>query len=251
MGWKRVDGFGRRDALRTMVDFSSPAAFFRVEKEVPRHPLRFVLDSGNLAMTTEPPSPYTPPQAVETGPPGLPEQPPAVIKVFGIIHLAFAALGLIGAVMSVVGMLFLGKMGSLIEGQGGRDGTTAPFSALEGYMSEIAWFSVLSTGISVLLAILLIVAGIKLLRQRANAVAWSNGYAWTSIVTKVGSLVITLLFVLPAAARMNQAIGGDAQQAFTGITTVLGAVASFAYPVVVLVLLNRPAVKGFLASRGT
>ncbi len=210
-----------------------------------------VLDSRHLLMTTDQPSPYTPPQASEPAAPDLPEQPPAVIKVFGIIHLVFAGIGVLGAIASVVSMLFLGKLGGMVGGASGDGSTDETFSALESYMAEIAWFSFVSTGFTLLLAILLLVAGIKLLKRRANALAWSNGYAWTSIVTKVASLVITILFVMPAAARMNQAIGTDMQQGISNITTVISSVVSFAYPIAALILLNRAPVKRFLESRGT
>ncbi|BCX46849.1 hypothetical protein HAHE_07570 [Haloferula helveola] len=209
-----------------------------------------VVESLQAEMTTDPTSPYTPPQAPEAAAPEFPDQPPPAIKVFGIIHLVLAGLGVVSAIMAAVGMLFLGKLGSLASGPAGSS-AGGEFDALQGYMAEIAWFSFLSTGFTLVLAALLLVAGIKLVKKRRNAVTWSNGYAWTSIVMKVASLVITVVFIMPAAARMNQAIGGDTQETLSNISTFFGSAVSFAYPVVALILLNRTPVKRYLDSHGT
>ena len=73
------------------------------------------------------------------------------------------------------------------------------------YMEEVEWVSIL-TGVFILMLVgMMLVAGIKLVRSRPDGVAWSNRYAWTSIATKLISLVITVAVLLPAMHRM---IGG-------------------------------------------
>ncbi|GAA5483189.1 hypothetical protein [Haloferula sargassicola] len=205
--------------------------------------LGFLLET----MTTHEPSPYLPPRAPETPPLPDPQLPPTVIKVLGIIHLVFAAMGVLNAIFAIVGMVALGKM----KGFAGTAGGSAAFGK---YMSEIAWVSILNAVFSIGLAGLLLVAGLKLLRHRANALRWSNAYAWTSIATKVVATVISLLVVLPAAHRMNGAIGSQMpqlQQTITTASSVVGSLVSFVYPILTLVLLNREPVKRFLASHGT
>jgi membrane-bound metal-dependent hydrolase YbcI (DUF457 family) len=129
------------------------------------------------------------------------------------------------------------------------------------YMEEVRWVSILTGIFMIVLAGLLLVAGIKLVRSRPDGVAWSNRYAWASIATKVISLVITVAVLMPAMRRM---IGGimpppsgmppGSSEAFSNImqtvisvSTVATPLISCIYPALALYFLSRPSVKEWAA----
>lgn len=179
-------------------------------------------------------------------PPMPPGNPPAQIKVLGILHCVIAGLGLL---MVVVGLITQGFNESIFEMQQRAGGFQEAQARISGRLMEvtrsITW---LSYGISILLAALLVLAGIGLLRERRWGLSWSNRYAWCSIGLKVVLLLVSLLLVVP---KMNQELSAfESQPAqlkmFADIMKVsmiaglvLTPVLSCIYPVLVLVLLNR------------
>jgi hypothetical protein len=113
----------------------------------------------------------------------------------------------------------------------------------------------------IVLAGLLLVAGIKLVRSRPEGVAWSNRYAWASIATKAITLVITVAVLLPAMRRMvggimpppsgmppaNAAAFADLITNLTSAFTVASPIISCVYPALALFFLSRPPVKEWVA----
>jgi hypothetical protein len=202
----------------------------------------------------EPTFPYQPPQPPEFTqlPPGMTTEPP-VVKIFGVLHLVFAGLGLLGGAWSlllvVVGNPFLklfpqtGPMAKSIEAQLAMQDRVMP--------------ATLTTGIlSLLVAVPMIIAGILLLKRRRNGLKWSNRYACLSLAAKCVSLVLTVVIVVPAMREMMQAAKGgvrtpglpdDIMSIFMVAGAVIGVIASCVYPLLSLVLLNRPRVKEWAA----
>jgi ABC-type uncharacterized transport system fused permease/ATPase subunit len=134
-------------------------------------------------------------------------------------------------------------------------------------MHEVAWATWLSHGFMLILAVLLIISGIKMLKGKRDALRWSNRYAWASLGTKFASFVIALLFVAPVFRRagdvMMQQIGQEVG-AVPGMDAGLGWVSTLmvvlavitpviacVYPVLVLMLTNRQPVKDWLANHGS
>lgn len=198
-------------------------------------------------------SPYQPPASM---PPPMPDgggmQEPSAIRVFGILHLVLAGCGLLFGGWS----LFAHQANSLFI-----DSKSPGYEAQLRYMEEMRWVSIMTGLFMIALAVMLLVAGIKLVRSRPDGVAWSNRYAWASIATKLISLVITVAVVLPAMQRM---IGGimppprgmppGGADAFSGIMRtamsvgmVAGPVISCTYPALALFFLSRPRVKEWAA----
>lgn len=193
-------------------------------------------------------SPY---QAPASPPPPLPAlsaaEPPAV-KVFGILHLILAGLGVLFAIFSVAAR---NVNGIFINAK------TPGHDAQLRYVDELHWVSVMGGVFMFALACLLLVAGLKLVRGRPDGVTWSHRYAWSSIATKIVSLVVTVVFVLPATQRMMGDImetpagmpAGTAEtftsimKTVTSVITVASPLISCLYPILALYFLSRPRVK--------
>lgn len=180
---------------------------------------------------------------------------PQPVKVFGIMHLVFAGLGVVSAIwalfIAVVGNPFL-KMGEFNRQLGEQ------MDAQIAMQAKINPVSISSAVLSLLVAIPMIVAGILLLKERKNALKWSNAYAWSSIGSKVINLVLTVTILVPAMQEMMRDVtkstpmpgpASDIMSMFMSGSAIGGVLVSCTYPIVALVVLNRPATKEWFAAR--
>ena len=199
-------------------------------------------------------SPYQPPVMVTPPLPAGP--PPQAVKVFGILHLVFAGMGLLFGIWGLLSQ----KVMSMIQNMSPGD----PSMVIQRkYMEELWPVTVMGSVFYLGLAALLIIAGLKLVRQNPDGVMWSNRYAWTSITTKLISLVVAVGYVLPLTNRMMGDIVGKSKgmpagsaETFTGVmkgvnavSTVASPVISCLYPALALYFLSRPQVKAWVANR--
>lgn len=198
-------------------------------------------------------SPYLPPASP---PPPMPPSggasEPSAVKIFGIFHLILAGFGFLFGIWSL-----LAKQTSSIFIRPGTPGYDAQLR----YMDEVHWVSVMTGLFMLMLAVLLLVAGLKLVRSRPDGVAWSHRYAWTSIATKAISLVVTVAVLLPAIQRMTGEMmpppagmpPGSAESMASimkiviSISTTAGPIVSCLYPALALYFLSRPNVKEWVA----
>ncbi len=184
-------------------------------------------------------------------PPPMPlANPPGQIKVLGILHLVFAGLGVVIALFGLISQRFNESVLRMQENAGGIQEAQARVSrSLTEATQSINWFG---CGSSILLAIPLVVAGLGLLKGRRSGLAWSNGYAWTSILLKIIYVVLVLTLVIPEINRLL--VGFESQgpevKIFADImkptmiaTLVATPIVSCIYPILVLVLLNRESVR--------
>ena len=197
-------------------------------------------------------SPYQTPVSTPP-PPRLPQGPaPAAVKVFGIIHLVFAGIGVLTGIWAFASS----KVMSAIQPAGKADPTMVMQMK---YMEELWPVTVMSGTFTLGIAALLLVAGLKLVREKPDGILWSNRYAWTSIVTKVISLVVAVAYVLPLTNRMMGEIIGNTRgmpagtsgmmsgmmKSMNTIGTIVGPIISCVYPALALYFLSRPAVKAW------
>lgn len=201
----------------------------------------------------ENPSPYLPPASA---PPLMPSHgspmEPSAVRVFGILHLILGGIGILFGIWC----FFADQMNSMFI-----DAGTPGYDAQLRYMEEVKWVTILTGVFILVLAGLLIVAGIKLVRSRPDGVAWSNRYAWASIATKLVSLVISVAVLLPAMHRMmggmmpppsgmppaSAAAFSNFMQIVMSVSAVATPVISCIYPGLALFFLNRPQVKEWAA----
>jgi hypothetical protein len=196
------------------------------------------------------PSPYQPPlpQGPVSIPPALLGEPPAV-KVFGILHLVFAGFGVLGAVWGlfiyVVGNPFL------------KFSPAGQMDAQIALQAKISPMTITSGILSLLVAIPMIIAGIQLLKKRKSGLKWSNTYAWSSLGAKLINLVLAVTIMIPAMQEMTRGMLATSKapaavsgmmSGFMAVGAIGGVVVSCVYPILSLVLLNRPATKAWFAS---
>jgi len=201
----------------------------------------------------------SPPHLPPSTPPSLPPQLPArlepqVVKVFGILHLVFAGFGVLSLIWGFAAQFFMrGMMNS-------KD----PAQALQVKMQdELGGVTIMTNVFHVVLVTFLLISGIRLVKGCPGGVAWSNRYAWTSIAFKIATVVVGVIFILPAMQRQFDTMAenfagmpGGGGQGFlntmkisTAVGTVLGPLLMCIYPALALYLLSRPAVKEWVAAR--
>ncbi|MEO5711915.1 MAG: hypothetical protein ABIT37_00355 [Luteolibacter sp.] len=201
------------------------------------------------------PSPYQPP--LPQGAPSMPyfiTEAPPVVKVMGILHLVFAGFGILGAVwglfIAIVGNPFLKLMPSSPQ-------LTAQLEAQMAMQEKIKPMTLTSSTLSLLVAIPMIIAGIKMLRNHKDGLKWSNIYAGSSLTAKAVNMILAVTILIPAMREMTDGITGGSHMpgaaktmmgGFMAGGAIGGALIACAYPLLTLILLNRAAPKAWFAS---
>jgi len=203
-------------------------------------------------------SSYLPPQP----PPGLPVNPhlpmgiPRIVMVFGILHLVFAGIGMINAAsklfMAIAGNPFLKMQGSSADAQ---------VQAQMSMMDKVKTVEITGAGLSILVGVVMIIAGIKLVKGRRDGLGWSNKYAYLSLLEKLAKIVIAFAVVIPATREMMMDVMKGGTPMPSGMNTVMeisligGVIGSVLvaaiYPILTLVLLNRRGLREWFASRSS
>jgi hypothetical protein len=203
----------------------------------------------------EHPSPYLPPASA---PPPMPMPnggsliEPSAVRVFGILHLILAGIGILFGIWC----FFADQINSVFI-----NSKSPGYEAQLRYSEEVKWVTILTGVFIVTLAGMLIIAGIKLVRSRPDGVAWSNRYAWASIATKLVSLVISVAVLLPATNRMmggimppdsgmppaSAAAFSDFMKIAMSVSAVATPMISCIYPALALFFFSRPQVKEWAA----
>ncbi|MFC7335914.1 hypothetical protein ACFQY0_01890 [Haloferula chungangensis] len=200
------------------------------------------------------PSPYQSPAS--SGMPSMPLEgaESGAAQAFGVIHIIFGVFGILIGVWNVVGVYLSESMNGIAMPAGPE--RERLLEVQQRYLAEVGWVSIM-TGIFILvLSVLLLISGPKLWKKKASGLRWSNRYAWMSIATKLVSIVVGLLVVLPASREMTEALikdmagSSDTMAGFMSVGSslgvLLGPIFGMVYPVLALILLNRPSVTRFL-----
>ena len=176
---------------------------------------------------------------------------PQTVKVFGIMHVIFAAYGLLMSVWAV----FVLAVGNPFENMFPKTPQMEAQAKAQAAMQEdMMPMTVISTVLTVIVAAIMLKAGILLLKKRGSGLRWSNRYAWVSLASKVVNIVMTFIYTVPAMKQMAAATAGGVmpvgqlEMIMIGTMLVTFLVMS-AYPVITLVLLNRPKTKEWFANR--
>lgn len=182
-------------------------------------------------------SPYQTPsvQPPQMPPPSLASSKPTVVTVFAVIHLVAAAFGVFGIATILAQPLMMKALSN------GNPQLQAQMKA----QAEYQWWIYTSAGLSAILIVLMIPAAIKMLKGRKDGLAWSNAYAYASIVVKVIGVTVTVSIVAPAIRAAMVNINSPTPAFFMGTAWYLicGCLPML-YPLLALVLLNTPRVKG-------
>jgi len=198
----------------------------------------------------ETPSPYLAPQSGMTPPPPEAMAPvkTAIPKVFGIIHIVYASLGIVGAIFSVGFFLFM-KM--VMSDAGAEMQEMEVF--LDAY-NDMAIYSYIDAAVKIVLGIVLLVSGIGLLKRKLWA---QKASIFWSVVRIIAVIVITVVTYGPSRqlqdkmSEMSQNQPGQFDQgafqsSIQGASSVLSIVILAIYPVVCLIFLSKKSVKDAL-----
>jgi hypothetical protein len=198
-------------------------------------------------------SPYQSPlsQTPTLIPPGILGEPPAV-KAIGIMHLVFAGYGILGGLSGLFFTIFGNPILKILPH---TPQVTAQLHKQEQMQQTMAPINITMGILSCLVAIPMIIAGIRILKQRRDGLPWSNIYAVSSLGAKMINLILSITIMIPAMTVMAPSMPHAPtmiKTIFTSFATIgaLGAILiTCAYPVITLVILNRPACKQWFASR--
>ncbi len=176
---------------------------------------------------------------------------PQTVKIFGIMHVL---LGVYGLGATALGILTV-WVGNPVYKFMPKTPVLAKQMQMEAQMQDrMMVASVIALGMTVVLAVLILLAGIKLLKKRRGGLVWSNRYAWASLAAKVVTLVLTFLYTIPAMREIavDPALPAAAQavmRSTMAIGAVVGVVVTCIYPILTLILLNRPSTKAWFANQ--
>jgi hypothetical protein len=177
---------------------------------------------------------------------------PKTGKVLGILSIIFTSLGLIGALSSFAGIGIWGTMMSWASELGGEfdPGSAFPMGLLRTGIT----ISIVASITTLIANGMGLAGGIGLLNKKPWSIPASNIYAILIIAVSVASYIVSLSLMdnvmsamqslaMDEESRMVLSFSENFGMAFGGVFGLFGVVFSSAYPVVLLVLLNRVSVK--------
>lgn len=192
---------------------------------------------------------------------------PVAIQIFGILHLVFAGFGLLGAIIGIPLLLFMEPLADLVLGlinESDPAGAETFQVIADFYLSQRTIWLVASI-ISLIGAILLLRAGLALIKSRKNSVLRSNIWCYFFIIYSLVSIPVTLMVSLPAQTEFQRKLEGSASPGGATVSSetlepdterlinvgsaVFGGVVSLIYPGLALGFLNRKNVKDYLAQQ--
>lgn len=176
---------------------------------------------------------------------------PQTVKVFGIMHVIFAAYGLLMSVWTIFALAVGNPFENMFPKTPQMEAQAKAQAAMQEDMMPM---TVISTILTVIVAAIMLKAGILLLKKRRAGLAWSNRYAWSSLASKAVNIVLAFIYTFPAMKKMAAVTAGGVmpvgQMEIIMIgSTILTLVVMCAYPILTLVLLNRPKTKEWFANR--
>lgn len=180
----------------------------------------------------------------------MPRHRPTSVLVIAILHLVGAALLLLGVICGAAGQAVMANM----KAPGGGPDLFAQQKAMADAIPGFTAFNYAQMGISLLIGIALLVAGVGLLSMKPWARTLSIVYAAFSILNHLAELGYQFAVVVPNMdAAMQKMFEGDPNLkaagaslgGFGAASAVVGALfgaALMAYPIAVWIVMTRPAV---------
>lgn len=174
---------------------------------------------------------------------------PGAIKTFGVIHLCIAGCGILYTLFAIVSSLFtkniFGSMPAAASDQ---------MDAALQYANELALVTNLQYAGSLILGVLLIIAGIQLLKVRDAGRRLSIKYALLSLTFKAIYFFVTMLYIMPKTKAFTDAMyrdipGGPLMGSLVQFMTLAGVLAGCIYPTIVLIMMRGKTIKDYLAGR--
>lgn len=182
--------------------------------------------------------------------PPVMEQPSSVPKVFGIIHLVYAGLGMIGGLMGLANpALAKFTTGPILETAKKTGKST---EAYESAVAETARYAMMNGVVQIALAILLLIAGLNLIKYQLKGAKLSKIWA----VARIPLAIVFSFLSMDATKRMmttqNELIGtgnpsmDNMMETMGTVGIVFGILMVSVYPILTLIFLSRAKVMASL-----
>lgn len=187
-----------------------------------------------------PPPGYPPPGYPPPGypPPGYPSpgygaygapRRSAIPKVMGILMIIFASLGILGALIGLA--------------TGGGFGLPSGGGFGQRMQEELSQYTRVTNGIALPVAFLHLLAGIWAVRYRRSAPLLATSYAVVTILNQILTAFLLFSWYLPALERALPMRFFEQMRAAMMVGFVFGLLIGLTWPLLVLILMNRPAAK--------
>ncbi|MFK7912084.1 MAG: hypothetical protein AB8F34_16010 [Akkermansiaceae bacterium] len=207
-------------------------------------------------MSSESMSPYQPPESGMQSSEVASATQSGIPKVFGILHLVFGGLGLVFGLFAIVSALFTEQMQKMQFATYSDELKEKMMEAMQPVYETQKW-DLASSCFSLVLATIMIVAGIKLVKYRRQGLKISNIYSALSVVHKLAAVGIVLAVKAPAMKQVGERledIGGAETAAMSSmigpiaiVTGIVTAVLMAVYPILCYFLLNKKQSKDSLS----
>lgn len=176
---------------------------------------------------------------------------PQAVKVFGIMHVVLGAYGVFALLMAIVVMFGFNPILAFMPKTPAAAAQMEQQAAMQAKMMPV---SVIATLLTAVITFLILKAGILMLKRRRNGLLWSNRYAWTSLAGKVFNVGVTVFYTYPLTKELMAATPGAAGMpgVMEGVmigSMIFGVAITCVYPILTLILLNRPATKTWFANQ--
>jgi hypothetical protein len=178
-------------------------------------------------------NPYQPSTTEYDAIPPSPGQRSSIAMIFGILNLCFGALGIFGTCAGGALLAFVPALTQMAEVQEGPELQIIP----EGPMFAFFVASIVLGGI---LAIVLIVAGVGLMKYKNWGRTLSIAYAWLNIVFTIISTIASVGVAINKATENGLADQEKATQIGSAVGGSIGGCIGLIYPIVLLIFMyNR------------
>ena len=183
----------------------------------------------------------------------FPNFEPKRVKVFGVMHIVFGGLGF-GQVLGNLAMTPFQKQIMSFSSMGSPDEVMEAQLVMMEKLKPFTWISIV---ITLILASLIMRAGLRLVKKKPGALPASNLYAWCSIGAKAILLILFFVMVQPIYNEMFESMFDDttpgADEALlvmriaTSVGGILGPLVTMVYPILALTMLNKKIVKDYFS----
>ena len=161
---------------------------------------------------------------------------PTAVSVFAILNIVFGALGILCTPLSVVFLFLPIRTGS-------------PILRMMNEQPVFRAWMIVEAALGIVAAIVLLVAGIGLLRLRPWARIVSIGYGVYAILNGLLGMVTNYIFILMPMAGEMRSGSAEALGAFAGlIGGLVGGCLGLVYPVLLIIFMNRPRIRAAFAT---
>ncbi|MHC4065481.1 MAG: hypothetical protein ACYSUI_13430 [Planctomycetota bacterium] len=205
-------------------------------------------------MTGQPPDHMQPPAPMPPTQPGemyRPEQPSNWPKVVGIIGIVLGALAILGGCWGAVSPFVVTALQDAVE-TAAPQGQPSPLAGLEIMQQHKAW-TIGSQLVAMALATLLLFVGLGLVRRRRRSVSAATYWAVLKLLFAVVYPILSYRVMKPAMDEVVQqtstvpGMGGTLFEGIMWLSVVFSILWYSAFPVFLLIWLNRSKIKAEVA----